>query len=54
MIKARSHLLPIMVLTGWREQVLVVGLCGRVSGGNMDKKTHSKDLRYQIMGRLQG
>jgi hypothetical protein len=54
MIKARSHLLPIMVLTGRRKQVLVEGLRERVSGGNMDKKTCSKDLRYQIMGRLWG
>jgi hypothetical protein len=26
MIKAHPQLLPIMVLTGWREQVLVEGL----------------------------
>jgi hypothetical protein len=54
MIKARPHFLPIMVLTGWREQVLVEGLRGWVSGGNMDKKTCSKGLRYQIMRKLQG
>jgi hypothetical protein len=53
MIKARPHLLPIMVLMGRREQVLVEGLWGRVSGGNMDKKTCSKGLRYLIMGRHQ-
>jgi hypothetical protein len=33
---------------------MVEGLLGCMSGGNMDKKTHSKGLRYQIMGRLQG
>jgi hypothetical protein len=50
---ARPQLLPIMVLTEQREQVLMEGLWGHVLGGNMDKKTHSKGLRYQIMGRLQ-
>jgi hypothetical protein len=54
MIKARPHHLLIMLLKGQREQVLVEGLWGRMSGGNMDKKACSKGLRYQIMGRLVG
>jgi hypothetical protein len=53
MIRAWSYLLPIMVLMGRREQVLVEDLWGHMSGGNMDKKTRSKGLRY-IMGRLWG